>query len=108
MMKKVDVSNENFGCILNCAVRYAIGRQTYMPGLVVDYIRPLLPYVTNKTLLVFDQDITEQDYHEGRYGDVHIDEPMWRRFHAEVISEELKRGLKPYRDPHTVSIHDLY
>lgn len=94
---RIDVGQDNFGCILNCAVRYAIGRQTYMPGLVVDFIRPLLTHVSDKTLYVFDQDITDQRY-IGGYGDKNIDEPIWMRFHADVIAEEKRRSLEPYKD----------
>jgi len=94
---RIEISQDNFGCILNCAVRYAIGRQTYMPGIVIDFIQPLLPYVNDKTLYVFDQDITDQKY-MGGYGDKVIDEPMWVRFHQSIIEEEKKRDLEPYKD----------
>lgn len=47
---KIDLSNDDFGAVLNCAVRYTLGRRTYMPGLVIDYIRPLLPFLSSKTL----------------------------------------------------------
>lgn len=94
---KIELDQDNFGCILNCAVRYAIGRQTYMPGLVIDFIRPLLPYISNRTLYVFDQDITDQKY-MGGYGDKTIDEPMWLKFHKDIIEEEKRRGAKPYLD----------
>lgn len=96
-VKKVDVSTDKFGCILNCAVRYAIGRQTYMPGLVIGYITTLLPYINDKTLYVFDQDITNHKY-MGGYGDEQIDEPLWMKFHQQVIDEEKRRGLEPYID----------
>lgn len=97
MKKTVNVSTENFGCILNCAVRYAIGRQTYMPGLVIDFISPLLPYLSKNALFVFDRDITEQKY-TGGYGDRNIDEPLWKKFHEKVISEEKRRGIEIYKD----------
>lgn len=93
----IDVSADSFGCILNCAVRYAIGRQTYMPGQVIDFIRPLLPYVSDKTLYILDQDIAEQGY-IGGYGDKEIDEPLWLRFRQEVVVEENRRGIEPYKD----------
>lgn len=41
-LKSVSI-NEDFGTILICAVRHSIGRRSYMPGLVQDYIRPILP-----------------------------------------------------------------
>ncbi len=48
----VDLESEDFGCVLNCAVRYAIGRQTYMPGVVIDFIIPLLSNLSDRTLRV--------------------------------------------------------
>lgn len=93
----IEIGQDNFGCILTCAVRYALGRQTYMPGIVTDFIRPLLPYVSDKALYVFDQDITDQRY-MGGYGDKSIDEPVWMRFHQEVIAEEGRRGMDLYKD----------
>ena len=56
---KIDLADDNFGCVLNCAVRYAMGRETYMPSLVISFITPLLPYLSDNTLWRFDQDITE-------------------------------------------------
>lgn len=38
----LDPSDDRFGTILNCAVRYACGRHTDMPSLVIGYITPLL------------------------------------------------------------------
>ena len=96
-MKKPQINLEDdfFGAVLNCAVRYAIGRRSYMPGLVQDFIRPLIPYLSNKTLWCFDQDIKSARY-EGGYGDV-CDEKDWLNFHAEVVAERVKRGETPYR-----------
>lgn len=68
-----------------------------MPGVVMDFIYPLLQYVNDRTLYVFDQDITDQKY-MGGYGDKNIDEPLWIRFHQKVIEEERRRGLEPYKD----------
>lgn len=94
---KISVQNEGFGTILNCAVRYALGRQSYMPGLVVDFITPLLPHVSDHALYIFDQDITDQRYCGG-YGDPKIDEPIWMRFHESVRAEETRRDMKLYKD----------
>lgn len=68
-----------------------------MPGLVTEYIRPLLPYVSDRTLHTFDQDITDQKYTHIGYGDKDIDAPVWLKFHHEVLAEEMRRGLTPYR-----------
>lgn len=84
-MKKpvVRLNDDNFGSVLICAVRYSIGRRTYMPRLVQDFIRPLLPYLSSKTLYVMERDIAEA----GSYGDPNIDEPDWMRFMQEVRNE---------------------
>ena len=81
-MKKpvVRLNDDNFGAVLICAVRYSIGRMTYMPRLVQDFIRPLLPYLSSKTLYVMERDISEA----SSYGDPSIDEPDWMRFLSEV------------------------
>lgn len=65
------------GTLLNCAVRYALGRNSYMPGLVIDEITPMLKDCSGKTLHCFYHDI--QDFFEY---DVPLKEkdPYWR-FH---------------------------
>lgn len=75
-----ELNDDYFGAVLNCAVRYCLGRETYMPGLVQDFIRPLLPHLSNKTLFVMERDIREA----GGYGHPQIDEPGWMRFLADV------------------------
>lgn len=84
-MKSVPI-NEDFGTILICAVRYSLGRQTYMPGLVQDYIRPMLPYLDQRTLLVMRRDIEEAAMRPGELGDEEIDRPGWMRF-LEAVKE---------------------
>lgn len=96
---QIDLSDDDFGAVLNCAVRYAIGRQTYMPSLVIEYIRPLLPYLSRKSLWCFDRDVTEAKYTIG-YGDPSIDEPVWVHFLKAVREERVKRGEIPYQSWH--------
>jgi hypothetical protein len=92
----INLGDDFFGAVLNCAVRYAMGRQTYMPGLVIDFITPLLPELSSKTLWCFDQDITEQRWFGG-YGHPEIDEPGWMRFHEAVRAERTRRGDSLYK-----------
>ena len=92
----IDLQDDEFGTILNCAVRYAIGRETYMPSLVIGFITPLLPYLNNKTLWCFDQDTTDAKY-VGGYGDPKIDEPGWLRFREAVRKERTRRGEPLYK-----------
>lgn len=83
----IDLKDDFFGAVLNCAVRYAIGRRSYMPGLVVGFIRPLIPHLSNKTLWCFEKDIAEEM--PGGLGDPQIDAPKWIDFLG-LVRAELK------------------
>lgn len=90
-MNKYD---EDFGAVLNCAVRYCLGRKTYMPGLVIDYITPLLPKLDDRTLWCFERDILEAKESYGcGLGDKNIDEPKWIDFLEKVKEERGKRNI---------------
>lgn len=84
----IDIDDENFGAVLNCAVRYCIGRQTYMPSLVIDFITPLLPHVNDRTLKCFAKDLLDAVY----FGDENIDTPLWMKFKANIEYELIRRG----------------
>lgn len=84
--------NKDFENILLCAVRYAIGRQTYMPSLVIDYITPLLPYLTDNTLRLIANEITEYEGYEGGLGDEKIDRPYWLAFYGKILAERMKQN----------------
>ena len=80
---RIDIGDEDFGMMLNCAVRYAIGRQTYVPSSVCTFIIPLLPELSNRTLWCFEKDIAEAHC----YGDEVIDKPVWMNFLLAVRQE---------------------
>ena len=84
--------DKDFETILLCAVRYAIGRQTYIPSLVIDYITPLLPYLSENTLRLIANEITEHDTYEGGLGDEKIDRPYWLNFKRKILAEMERRG----------------
>lgn len=50
--------DDDFGCIVGCAVRYALGRYTYMPSLVADFVKKNLPVLNTQTLMVMVRDIS--------------------------------------------------
>lgn len=84
----VDTSGEDYNVLVTCATRYAIGRASYMPSLVVAAIRPYLKYLETKTLLVLARDI------EGApsLGWRDIDEPLWRELLTDVKKELERRA----------------
>lgn len=59
-MAMIDPYDDDFGAICNCAVRYAVGRRTYMPSLVIDFITQHLSELTDKTLWCFQRDLYQR------------------------------------------------
>ena len=79
--------NKDFETILLCAVRYAIGRRTYIPSLVIDYITPLLPYLSEDVLKLIADEIIGRYTYEGALGDEKIDKPYWIKFLRKIRLE---------------------
>lgn len=89
-IKGDDVSD--LGALMICAVRYAIGRETYMPSLVQGFIRRYPQAVTENVKSVILRDIEENDRvttHDpgdgkkmtiDHLGDARIDRPGWIAF----------------------------
>lgn len=80
MLKKdmIDPSNADLQTILICAVRYSIGRQTYMPMLVTDWIMQNMDGKLNgNTLGVLKRDIDGTPV--DRRG-MECDQRTWARF----------------------------
>lgn len=72
------------------AMRYTIGRSSYSPGVCMDFLTPLIPHMSMKTLVVMARDLKEHlDYDLCReYKDHYADD--WRKFKA-LIDEEIKK-----------------
>ena len=50
----------DFELMMIFALRYAIGRYTYMPSVTIEYIRYLIPQLSTNTLFVMKRDIDEE------------------------------------------------
>ena len=87
----IDLQDDNFGAVLNWAVRYCLGRMTYAPSMTIEFITPLLPYLNNKTLWCFDEDIAERK-RDGRSFGMDFDEERWMWFWEKVKAERARRG----------------
>lgn len=85
----IDIESNDFGCILTAAVRYSLGRRTYMPSLVTSFIRPFLPYLSDNTVWNLQKDVSEC----RNYGD-DCDIQTWTAFLEDVRAEIRKRGIK--------------
>lgn len=85
---KITRDDDRGGAVLNCAVRYALGRSSYMPGLVMSVIRPMLKDCNTKTIAVFVQDVSEwleRTQPETGFFDNYYDE--WQKFMADCKAE---------------------
>lgn len=87
----VDPTNDDFGAVCNCAVRYCLGRRSYMPSFVCGYITPLLPELTDKTLDCFERDITERKRAGFDFG-YSCDCETWDAFYKAVCNEIERRN----------------
>ena len=111
---KLNEIDDDIGAIAICAVRYAIGRQTYMPGLVQGFImrHPEIVDANVRAVMIRDIDeadrVTEHTLPSGsilridHLGDTKIDRPGWERFR-----EWLKGiGTKGDRDEMTGTVRE--
>ena len=89
----IDIKDKDFGALLICAIRYCLGRQTYMPGLIIGYITPLLPHISDNTLRCIETDLSQPDLYGG-FGHEKIDEPIWNKFRYNVQEEIQRRKEK--------------
>ena len=69
------LKQEDFGILVTCATRYAIGRQSYMPYLVTGIVSPMLDKLDDKTIGCLIRDIESAP----SLGAPEIDAPMWKQ-----------------------------
>lgn len=87
---KIEFSQEDFGTLVICAIRYCQGRQTYMPDLVRGAIRPHIMELSDKDLSVMIEDCEYQERMK-LYGDERIDKPGWIKWADELKAEKERR-----------------
>ena len=87
------MTNEDFGTLCICAIRYCQGRKTYMPVLVQGIIKSNIDNITTSTLKVLIQDCNYQK-DMNLYGDDEIDKPHWISWKEFLIAELKNRELK--------------
>ena len=80
----------DFSTLAICALRYCMGRQTYMPSLVRDIIRPFLQSIPDGSIDVMINDCEFQKRYE-MWGDQKIDKPGWETWEQELRAEKARR-----------------
>lgn len=86
------LDNDDFGALCNCAVRYALGRQSYMPYLVCRYLKKILRNLNWKTIGCMERDIREADKFGG-YGD-NCDYQEWMGLLGELRKYMDQNGIQ--------------
>lgn len=97
MAKKVEVHSmisvtRDFELMMVCALRYSIGRESYMPSITIDYIRYLIPMLSVNTLFILQRDITEEIERYKRSGWEIYMKAEWQKLADEIRTEHTRRG----------------
>ncbi len=79
----ISITN-HFELMMIGALRYAIGRYTYMPSVTIEYIRYLIPQLSAKTLFVMQRDITEEiERYQRMERELYMDKE-WKKLAEEI------------------------
>lgn len=82
---KIIPESPTFGMMMCSAVRYALGRMTYITGTTCDFITPLVPYLDISALQNINKDITE--HAEMNQLGMDIDREKWLELRAAIQHE---------------------
>lgn len=85
----IKISQEHFGTLCICALRYCQGRRTYMPSLVQSIVGSYLKELSDKDIGVMVQDCQFQR-RTDQYGDA-CDKIDWLRWEEKVVAEAGRR-----------------
>jgi len=88
---KIEISQEDFGTLCICAIRYCQGRQTYMPSLVQSIVRQHFDEFSDRDLAVMIDDCRFQK-NMNLYGDEMIDKPGWLKWKEDLLEERERRN----------------
>lgn len=87
----ITISEDNFGILAICAIRYCQGRETYMPDLVRSVVKNHLDEVEDNDLAIMIADCEFQEW-ANLYGDEKIDKPGWLKWRDELLAERERRN----------------
>lgn len=88
--------------ILICAVRYALGRQSYIVGVVAEYVNCIKDKLSKECVNVISRDIQEEIefYHkQGRTCGMECDERTWANLWESLQKHRINEFLKNHDEP---------
>ena len=90
MSKLLDPHDDNVGAVLECAIKWTVGRKTYMVSVVTGVISSVVPDLNNKTLLLMEREIVK---HERFFDSVDKKEliPLRDTLRREIDKRNLER-----------------
>ncbi len=81
------ISNSDLRTLVVCAVRYALGRQTFMPSMIDDIVRRCMDRLEESTLSIIARDIDEElQMHANMY-----DAAIWAKLRDDIWAQ-IKRN----------------
>lgn len=89
----ISISQDDFGTLCICAIRYCQGRQTYMPSLVQGIVREHFSELSDRDINVMLDDCKFQEQ-MNLFGDPNIDKPDWIRWRKDLEKEQERRNGK--------------
>lgn len=89
-MSDITVTPETYGTLCICAVRYALGRMTYMPDEVANAVGQGLDKLTQKDMAVILKDIRAYALNENSPIHKDINQSTWHRL-GNRLDDEIKR-----------------
>jgi len=72
--KVVQINSRDFATLGICAIRYSLGRRTYMPGLVCEIIKSHINDIVDTDLDIMLRDINE---YSGMFNQMSNDDEMY-------------------------------
>ena len=86
------IIDDNFKSMLISAVRYSLGRKTYINSITITYVESLIPQLDDHTIACIERDVRQTE----NYGDENIDKPEWLRLLKLLQDEMNKRRVNPW------------
>lgn len=83
--QKYDANIKDFSCIIVCAFRYALGRMTYVPSIVAEFIKTNIDKIETMDIMLMIKEITEYGY-DGYLGMV-CDAVLWTNLREFLVKE---------------------